>query len=72
MYSAVITNRWNEAMNARKQLRNGDKQIQAYIQLPAILMVKKPGEKTYSLHSEYWVKAAIYLKFFCLNFSFLE
>ena len=53
MYSPVITNRWNEAMNARKQLRNGDKQIQAYVKLPAILVVKKHEEKTYSLHSEY-------------------
>ena len=53
MYSPAVTNRRNEAMKVRKQLRNKDKQIQAYVKFPAILMVKKPWETTYSVHSEY-------------------
>ena len=53
MYSPAVTNRRNEAMKVRKQLRNEDKQIQAYVKFPAIFMVKKPGETTYSVHSEY-------------------
>ena len=52
MYSPVVTNRWNEAMKVCKQLRNEDKQIQAYVKFPATLMVKKPGETTYSVQSE--------------------
>ena len=71
MYSAVITDRWNEAMNARKQLRNGDKQIQAYVKLPAILMVKKPGEKTFTPFRVLG-ESSYLLEVFCLNFSFLE
>ena len=53
MSSPAVTNRWNEAMKVRKQLRNEDKQTQAYVKFPAILMVKKSGETTYSVHSEY-------------------
>ena len=53
MSSPAVTNRWNEAMKVRKQLRNEDKQTQAYVKFPAILMVKKPVETTYSVHSEY-------------------
>ena len=53
MYSRAVTNRRNEAMKVHKQLRNEDKQIQANIKFPAILMVKKPGETTHSVHSEY-------------------
>ena len=40
-------------MEVCKQLRNEDKQIQAYVKFPAIFMVKKPGETTYSVYSEY-------------------
>ena len=53
MYSPAVTNRQNEAMKVRTQLRNEDKQIQAYVKFPAILMVKKPREITYSAHFEY-------------------
>ena len=53
MYSPAVTNRRNEAMKFRKQLRNEDKQIQTYVKFPAILVVKKPGETTYPFHSEY-------------------
>ena len=49
-------------MKVCKQLRNEDKQIQAYVKFPAIFMVKKLGETTYSVYSEYQVKTAIYLK----------
>ena len=68
MYSPAVTNRQNEAMKVRKQLRNEDKQIQAYVKFPAIFMGKKPREATYSVHSEYKVKSAIYLKFFIQGF----
>ena len=53
MYSPAVTKRQNEAMKVCKQLRNEDKKMQAYIKFPAILMVKKPREATYSVHSKY-------------------
>ena len=53
IYSPGVTKRRNEAMKVRKQLRNEDKQIQAYVKFPAIVMVKKSGETTFSVHSEY-------------------
>ena len=53
MYFPAVTNRRNEAMKIRKQLRNEDKQIQAYVKFAAVFMVKKPGETTYSVQSEY-------------------
>ena len=53
IYPPGATNRRNEAMKVRKQLRNEDKQIQAYVKFPAIVMVKKSGETTFSVHSEY-------------------
>ena len=53
VYSPAVTNRWNEYMKVHKQLRNEDKQIQTYVKFSAILMVKKPGETKYSVHSRY-------------------
>ena len=44
MYSQTVINRWIEAIKVCKQLRNEDKQIQAYNKFPAILMVEKPRE----------------------------
>ena len=53
MYSPAVTNRRNEGMKARKQLRNDENQFQGYVNFPAILKVKKPGETTYSVDSQY-------------------
>ena len=52
MYSPGVTTRRNEAMEARKQLRSEDKQIQTFDKNPAILLVKKTrGDNT-----EHYVK----------------
>ena len=40
-------------MKVRKQLKNEDKQIQAYVKSPAIVIERKSWETTYSFHSEY-------------------
>ena len=44
MCSLTITNRRNEAMKVRKQLKNEDKQIQAYVKSPAIVIERKSWE----------------------------
>ena len=70
MYSPAVTIRWNEAMKVHKQLRNEDKQIQAYVKFPAILMVTKPGETTYSvrvLGENSYLLEVLYLSFSCLE-----
>ena len=53
VYSPAVTNRLNEYMKVHKQLTNEDKQIQTYVKFPFILMVKKPEETKYSVHSGY-------------------
>ena len=45
-YSPAVTNRCNEAMKVHKQLINEDKQIQAYVKFPAILIIP-------AVHSEF-------------------
>ena len=47
MYSAALTKRRNNAMIKRKELRQDDHRIQAYVKYPAVLMVKYPGESVY-------------------------
>ena len=53
VYSPAVTNKPNEAMKVRKQIRNEDKQLQVYVRSPAFVMVKKHGEATYFVHSKY-------------------
>ena len=53
MFSPALTARRNAAMLARKNLKKDDPTIQAFVKYPAKLMVKKEGEKGYSLYAEY-------------------
>ena len=52
MYSAALTKRRNNAMIKRKELRQDDHRIQAYVKYPAVLMVKYPGESVYTSYAE--------------------
>ena len=53
MYLLALTTRRNEAMKKRKELREEDQGIRAYVKYPAVLMVKRPGEAAYTPCAEY-------------------
>ena len=53
MYSPALTMQRNKAMKKRKELREADQCIRAYVKYPAVLMVKQPGEAAYTPHAEY-------------------
>ena len=53
MYSAALTKRRNNAIIKRKELRKYDHQIQAYVEYPAPVVVKCPGESVYTSYAEY-------------------
>ena len=53
MYTPALTSRKNNAIKKRKELREEDDSIQAYVKYPAILMVKKAGDKKYKEYAEY-------------------
>ena len=53
MYSPALTTWRNEAMKRRKELREEDQGIRAYVKYPAVLMVKRPGEAAYTPYAEY-------------------
>ena len=44
MYSTTLTQRHNDAMIKRKELRKDDHRMQVYVKYPAMLMVKYPGD----------------------------
>ena len=52
MYSSSVTARRNKAMLKHKELKRDEKAIQGYVKYPAILMVKKPGERSYFVYAE--------------------
>ena len=54
MYSSSVTARRNKAMLKHKELKRDEKAIQGYVKYPAILMVKKPGERSYFVYAECW------------------
>ena len=53
MYLPALTTGRNEAMKKRKELREEDQGLQAYVKYPAVLVVKRPGEATYTPYTEY-------------------
>ena len=53
MYSPALTTRRNEAMKKRKELREEDQDMRAYVKYPVVLMVKLPGEAAYTPYAEY-------------------
>ena len=53
MYSATLTQRHNDGMIKRKELRKDDHRMQVYVRYPAMLMVKYPGDWVYISCAEY-------------------
>ena len=53
MYSKSLTERRNAALNDRADLKELDPSIQGYVKLPATLMIKRTGERKYSLEKEF-------------------
>ena len=53
MYSSSVTAHRNKAMLKRKELTRDERTIQAYVEYPAVLMVKKSGERSYSAYVEF-------------------
>ena len=52
-YSMAVTKRRNEAMMTRKTLKENGEIVGGYVEYPAKLMVRRQGEKTYSLKQEF-------------------
>ena len=46
-------------MKKRKELREEDQGIQAYVKYPAVLMVKQPVEAAYTPYAEYQIKLTL-------------
>ena len=53
MYSPQVTTRRNEALLKRKELKEAGEIVSGYITYPAILMIKKQGERNYVKHSTF-------------------
>ena len=53
MCSPALTQRRNEEIKVRKELKKSEPIIQAYVKFPAKLMVKNGKGKEYSLYAEY-------------------
>ena len=53
IYSPALTTRGNETMKKRKEMREVDQGIRVYVKYPAVLMVKRPGEASYTPYAEY-------------------
>ena len=56
IYSPSLTTRCNEAMKKRKELREEDQRIRAYVKYLPVLIVKRPGETAYTPYAEYQIK----------------
>ena len=53
MYSSSVTAGRNNAMLKRKELKRDDRTIQAYVKYPAVLMVERSDERSYSAYAEF-------------------
>ena len=53
VYSPALTKRPNEAMKVRKKLKRNKPNIQAYVNFPAELRIKREKDREYSLCAEY-------------------
>ena len=54
MYSKSLTERRNAALKYRADLKEQDPSIQGYVKFTAILMIKRTGDRKYSLEIEFW------------------
>ena len=50
------TERRNATLKYQADLNKQDPWIQGYVKLPAILMIKRTGERKYSLEKEFWTR----------------
>ena len=53
MYSKSLTERRNAALKHRADLKQQDPSIQGYVKFPTIPMIKRTGERKYSLEKEF-------------------
>ena len=53
IYSTSLTERRNVALKYRADLKEQDPPIQGYVKFPAILMIKRTGERKNSLVKEF-------------------
>ena len=53
IYSTSLTERRNVALKYRADLKEQDPPIQGYVKVPAILMIKRTGERKNSLVKEF-------------------
>ena len=53
IYSKSLTERRNAALKYRADLKEQDPSIQGYVKFPATLMIKRTGERKYSLEKEF-------------------
>ena len=52
MYSKSLTERRNVALKYRTDLKQQDPSIKGYVKFPATLIIKRTGERKYSLEKE--------------------
>ena len=57
MYSESLTKRRNAALKYRADLKQQDPSIHGYVKFPVILIIKRTGERKYSLEKEFWTTA---------------
>ena len=53
IYSKELIIRRNEALKLRSELKEQDPTIQGFVRFPASLMIKKVGERKYSLGKDF-------------------
>ena len=53
IYSKELIIRRNEALKLRSELKEQDSTIQGFVRFPASLMIKKVGERKYSLGKDF-------------------
>ena len=56
MYSKSLTERRNVALKYRADLKGQDPSVQGYVKFPAILMIKRTGERKFSLEKKFWTR----------------
>ena len=56
IYSKSLTERRNAALMYRPGLKEQDLLIQGYVKFPAILMIKRTGERINSLEKQFWTR----------------
>ena len=53
MYSKSLTEKRNAALKYRADLKEQDPSIQRYVKFPAAPIIKRTGERKYSLEKEF-------------------